>query len=264
MTLRSAGVLAAAMIVAALLAPPAIAEMMDCAAGEELEVVTYDWRLKGFLSFIAGFRFPTSGTGTLATLYRSGQKMGETELRIIADDSKGDQYRYRSVIDLENNRTMESVDGYHFGGRTRSDTTTFDYLTGKARRVRIDTKKGEGETVRFLDFKQANVKDVLTSIHHIRQTAESITGPERHGVFAGGKVYEVLITPGPAKVFFFKGRKLEARLFTITATPENRDRWPGDVEVWITTDDERIPLEIDLGKSMASLRLKARSRFTCP
>jgi hypothetical protein len=261
---RRAGVLTGVLIAATLLAPSAFAEMMDCAPGEELEVVTYDWKLKGFLSFIAGLRFPTRGTGTLATLYRTGEKTGETELRIIADDAKGDRYRYRSLIDLEKNRTMESVDGYHFSGRTRSDTTTFDYENGKARRVRIDTKKGKGETVRFVDFAQANVKDVLTSIHHIRQTAESITSPERHGVFAGGKVYEVLITPGTTKTIFFKGRKLEARLFTITATPEDRDRWPGDVEVWITTDDEQIPLVIDLGKSMASLRLEAVSRFTCP
>lgn len=255
------GILAAILLCAPMTAS---AETIDCNAGERLEVVTYDWNLKGFLSIIAGIRFPTSGSGTLATLKRSGAAIAETELRIQSNEAKNDRYRYFSVIDLEKNRTIESLDGYQFGGRTKSDTATFDYDAGKARRVRLDSKKGPGETVRFESFSGTNVKDVLTSIHHIRQSAGRMTKPERHGVYAGGKVYEVLITPGTTKSFFLKGRKYEARLFTITATPENRDKWPGDVEVWITTDADRIPLEIDLGKSMASLRLKATNRFTCP
>lgn len=262
---RRPGIAAVLSLVTAIVScPVAEAERIECQAGEKLEVVTYDWKLKGFLSIIAGLRFPTSGTGTLATLYRSDERVAETELRILADEAKGDRYRYRSIIDLSENRTVESIDGYHFDGRTKSDTTTLDYEKGKARRVRTDTKKGPGETVRFEDFKGANVKDVLTSIHHIRQSADEITKPQRHGVFAGGKFYEVLLTPGATKQFVLGGKRREGRLFTITAIPEERERWPGDIEVWISTDDDRIPLEIDLGKSMASVRLKAVSRFTCP
>jgi len=247
-----------------LAAPQASGDRVECSPGEELEVVTYYWRLKGFLSFIAGFRFPTNGTGTLATLYKNGKEVADTELRIITDEAKGDRYRYRSVIDLTKNRTIESVDGYDFEGRTKVDTTTLDYEKHKARRARIDTKRGEGETIHFSDFTGDNVKDVLTSIHHIRKSMGEIKEPQRQDVFAGGKVYPVLITPGKTKAFIFKGRKVEGRLYTITATPENRDRWPGDVEVWITTDEDRIPIEIDLGKSMASLHLQAVARFTCP
>ena len=247
-----------------LLSIPAFADRIDCGPGENLEVVSYDWKLKGFLSFIAGLRFPTSGSGTLATVYLAGEEIVETELRIITDNATGDRYRYHSVIDISEKRTVQSFDGYQFEGRTKSDTTTFDYSKGKTRRVRIDTKKGSGETVRFDEFKGTNVKDVLTAINHIRKSSHEITAPQRQGVFAGGKVYEVLITPGSTRNFSFGGRRVEGKLFTITATPENRDRWPGDVEVWITTNDERIPLEIDLGKSMASLRLKAVGRYTCP
>jgi hypothetical protein len=254
----------AVLLIAGVLAPaPARAETVTCAPGERLDVVSYDWRLKGFLSFIAGLKFPTRGTGALATLYHTDGTV-DTELRIIANERNGDRYHYRSVIDLDENRTLESVDGYHFDGRTKSDTTTFDYEKGKARRVRLDTKKGDGETVRFEDFSGTNVKDVLTSIYHIRQTAGEMDEPQRHGVFAGGKIYEVLITPGGTKMFQFDGRTLNARVFTITATPENRNKWPGDVNVWITTDEDRLPVQIDLGKSMASLRLDAVTRFSCP
>jgi hypothetical protein len=252
-------------VLTALLSPrTSFADSLECEPGERLDVVLYDWKLRGFLSIVAGMRFPTSGSGTLVTAYRRGGEIAETELRINADSAKGDRYRYRSVIDLKNNRSVESIDGYQFSGRTKSDTTTFDYENGKARRVRIDTKKGSGETIRYDTFPGSNVKDVLTSIHHIRQSSSEMKEPERHGVFAGGKVYEVLITPGTTRKFSFDGRQVEGRLFTITATPENRDKWPGDVKVWITTDRDRLPVEIDLGRSMASLKLQAVSRFSCP
>lgn len=261
---RALRILSALALIASAGTTSSFADSVECEPGERLDVVLYDWKLRGFLSLVAGIKFPTSGSGTLATLYRSGGAIAETELRINADSGKGDRYRYRSVIDLGKNRSIESIDGYQFDGRTKSDTTTFDYENGKTRRVRVDTKKGKGETVRFDTFSGDNVKDVLTSIHHIRRSSAEITRPERHGVFAGGKVYEVLITPGTTRMFEFDGRQVEARLFTITATQENREKWPGDVKVWITADEHRLPIEIDLGRSMAAVKLQAVSRFSCP
>ena len=251
------------LIVLVSLGSTTFAEHIECKAGERLDVVSYDWKLKGFLSWIAGLKFPTKGTGTLATLYKV-DGTADTELRIITNEDDGDLYGYRSVIDLEKERTMVSMDGFKFEGRTKNDTTTFDYETGKARRVRSDTDKGAEETVRFTDFDSENVKDVLTAIHHISQTAEEINRPQRAEVFAGGKLYEVLITPGTTKSLEFDGKKVESKLFTITATPENKKKWPGDVKVWITSDDARLPIRIDLGKSMASLKLEAVARYSCP
>jgi hypothetical protein len=262
MKLRSvSAVLFAVAVVAG--AAGARAERLDCGTNRRMEVVTYDWELNGFLSFFAGFRFPTEGSGTLATVVRSNATVA-TELRIASDEGERDLYQYQSEIDPVTLGTLVSLDGYKFEGRHRATTTTFDYAAKTMRREKVDTKKGGPPTVRFDPIPQGEIRDVLSVIYFLRKRATKLQEPMETKVYSNGKLYSVLLTPGGVSTVALGGTKVSAKQYTISATDAETKKWPGDVSFWLTHDEQAIPARILIRQKGASLDLKARALYSCP
>ncbi len=230
---------------------------LSCNTGN-VEEFRYSWRLRGGVRFLAGLVFPTSGVGNLKTTY------GDTihsELLITAPNGKqGGFYAYESDID-EHGKTLMTYHGYAWGKKSRHEETVFDYTKGLAR-MRKQTPGETKNRVRKLPAGEQDFRDVLTAIHYLRQNAGTMSQPVQTSIFSDGKEYPVIFRPGDRKSFMLDGKPTSARGFEIVDAPGGR-KWPGGVTVWLTSDDRRVPVRIEIEQSMASLQLDLKKIESC-
>ena len=95
---------------------------------------------------------------------------------------------------------------------------------------------------------------MLTAIYFLRQNADKMHAPLATSIFSDGKEYPVIFRPGERKSFMIEGKATTARSFQIVDAPGGK-KWPGGVTVWLTSDDRRLPVRIEIQQSMASLQL---------
>ncbi|HEY5610760.1 MAG TPA: DUF3108 domain-containing protein, partial [Thermoanaerobaculia bacterium] len=99
------------------------------------------------------------------------------------------------------------------------------------------------------------LRDVLTGIYFLRQNAETITAPMVSEIYSDGKLYPVLYSPLGLQRMTIGGEMMTVRGYQISATPDAQRRWPGGVKVWLTDDDRRVPVRIEIRHSLAALQL---------
>lgn len=214
------------------------------------ETLRYEWRLRGVLSWIARVKFPTSGTGVLQTSPRGGGV--DSSLRVNAGGQ--DYLEYRSRMDESARRTLTSVNGYSFGSKSERKETVYDYSANVARVA----EREEGQTsskTRPLPVDEA--RDVLTTIAYLREHAGAISKPLTTDVFADGKPYRVTIQPEGVQSAEWQGRRVPARVFRVVAAPGAKKKF-GGLTVWLSEDEQRLPLRILLDQQYASIDLKLR------
>jgi hypothetical protein len=213
------------------------------------EMLRYDWRLRGLLSWVAGVRFPTSGTGILQNSPRGTTV--DSQLRVNAGGK--DFIEYRSSMDASR-RTLASMNGYSFGSKSEHKETVYDYTANVARLAERD--KGQIETkTRPLNVEEA--RDVLTTITFLREHAATINGPLTTDVYAEGKAYRVTIKPDGLKSAEWQGKQVPARVFRVVAAPGAQKKFPG-LTVWLSEDAQRLPLRIVIDQQYASLDLRLK------
>jgi hypothetical protein len=81
-----------------------------------------------------------------------------------------------------------------------------------------------------------------------------MSAPMHTNIFSDGKEYPVVFKPGVQKPFIIEGKVVNAKAFHIVDAPGGK-KWPGGVTVWLTNDDRRVPVRIEIQQSMASLQL---------
>ncbi len=216
-----------------------------------VEEFRYSWRLRGGVGLIAGLMFPTKGVGNLKTTF------GETihsELLITAPNGKqGGFYAYESDMDDRGAKTLMTYHGYAWGKKARNERTVFDHAKGLARIQKQTTEETENK-VKKLPASNDEVRDVLTAIVYLRQNAASLSKPITTTIYSDGKEYPVIFKPGEVKAFTVEGQRVTARAFHIVDAPGGK-KWSGGVTVWLTSDDRRVPVRIEIQQSMASLQL---------
>ena len=221
------------------------------ALASDTEEFRYSWRLRGGVRFLAGLVFPTNGVANFQTKY------GETihsELLITAPNGKqGGYYAYESDMDDHGGKTLMTFHGYSWNNKARNERTTFDHKKGLAR-IHKQTPEETAYRVKKLPASNDEVRDVLTAIVYLRQNAATIHGPITTTIYSDGKAYPVIFKPGIAKVFAVEGKNTFARAFHIVDAPGGK-KWSGGVTVWLTNDDRRVPVRIEIQQSMASLQL---------
>ena len=242
-----------------LCALPASATDKTCLAYGPTEQLRYSWRLRGGLAWVAGLRFPTSGTGQLNTSKETADSINST-LRITSQPGEEGFYEYISDMDASASRTLMSYHAYEWGGSNRREQTFFDYVKSLAR-IHKDTPKGHEYKVKKLPVDSP--RDVLTGIFFLRQNSQTIEEPLASEIYSDGKLYPVLFRPTGTATVDFEGKKTVVRKFLITARPGSEQKWPGGVEVWLTQDERRIPVRIELQRSFATLRLELERIEAC-
>jgi hypothetical protein len=215
-----------------------------------VEEFRYSWRLRGGVRLLAGLMFPTSGVGNLRTTF------GDTihsELLITAPNGKqGGFYAYESQMD-ERAKTLMTYHGYAWGEKSRNERTVFDYVKGLAR-IRKQTPEEVENRVKKLPGASDEYRDILTAIYVLRQNAKTMNAPLQTSIYSDGREYPVIFRPGVAKQFVIEGKKTTARAFHIVDAPGGK-KWSGGVTVWLTNDDRRVPVRIEIQQSLASLQL---------
>lgn len=214
------------------------------------EVLRYDWKLRGALSWVAGLKFPTSGTGVLQTVPRAGTV--ESQLRVSAGGR--DYIEYHSRMEPSARRTLASANGFSFGSRSERKETVYDYSARVARLAQFEQGATETKT-RPLPVDEA--RDVLTTIAYLRENAGSITALLTTDVYADGKPYRVTIRPEAVAAIQWQGRLVPARAFHVASAPGAKKKFAG-LTVWLSDDAQRLPLRIVLDQQYASLDLRLR------
>lgn len=240
----------------ALVALPAAAADLNCHGPANTEEFHYTWRLRGGMSWIAGLVFPTSGVGELKTSYPPNANIN-SEL-LITTTGKSGFYVYETQMDDAGNTHM-TYHGYSWGKKWRKERTMFDYVR---RIAHIHKETPEKPSDKDVAMPPETLRDILTAIHYIRQNADKIRGTTTTSIYSDGKLYPVLLRPIARRVFTIGATRVSALGFEIVDAPGGR-KWPGGVNVWISEDARRIPFEIDIKESMASLQLELKSIESC-
>ena len=228
-----------------------------------LEQLRYAWRLKGGVRLIAGLFFPTKGVGNLRTTYPAGSDHAiRSELLITAPAGKQDGfYAYESQIDDRDAKTLMTYHGYAWGKKARNERTVFDY-TKRLARIRKETTEEVENRVKKLPDTQVETRDVLTAIYFLRQHADTLKAPMQTSIYSDGREYPVIFRPGEKSTLTIEGRGVAVRQFDIVDAPGGR-KWQGGVKVWLSTDERRIPVRIEISQSIASMQLDLQSIDSC-
>jgi hypothetical protein len=236
----------------------AFAADLTCNNLGNVESFHYSWRLKGGVRFLAGLMFPTTGVGNLRNTY--GDKL-HSELLITAPNGKqGGFYEYQSDIDASG-KTLMTSHGYAWGKKSRTERTIFDYVKGLARMHKQTPEESENR-VKKLPAGEDEFRDILTAIHYLRQHADTLNAPIQTVVYSDGKEYPVIFKPGARKTFVIEGKQTAARGFEIVDAPGGK-KWQGGVTVWLTSDDRRVPVRIEIQQSLAALQLDLQKIESC-
>lgn len=240
---------------------PASAAELNCHGPSNVEDFRYSWRMRGGLSIIASLVFPTSGVGQLKTEFPNGtDRTINSELLITSRDKSG-FYVYESEMDAAGEKTLMSYHGYAWKNKSRKERTLFDYVKRLAR-MHKETPDKQWDKVEPLP--SDSLRDILTAIYFLRQNAPSIKGPITTTIYSDGHSYPVLMRPIERRVFDIEGQHVTALGFEIVDAPNSGGKkWPGGIRVWLSADARRIPFEIDIQQSMASLQLQLQSVESC-
>lgn len=241
----------------------ASASDLNCKGPANVEEFRYSWRLRGGVRFLAGLVFPTSGVGNLRTTYPSAEDQSiHSELLITAPNGKKDgYYAYESQMDATGTKTLMTYHGYAWGKKSRNERTIFDYVKRLAR-IRKESPEEVENRVKKLPPSDAEFRDILTAIYFLRQNAHTISAPLITTIYSDGREYPVIFRPGVRRTFVIAGKTTWARGFEIVDAPGGK-KWPGDVKVWLSDDERRIPFRIDIQQSVASLQLDLQSVEAC-
>jgi len=230
-----------------------------CNAAGNVEEFQYSWRLRGGIRLLAGLMFPTSGVGNLKTTF-GGDRI-HSELVITAPNGKqGGYYAYESDMDQAGQKTLMTFHGYAWGRKSRTERTIFDYGKGLARITRQTPDELENKVKKLPQSDE--FRDVLTAIYYLRQNAPAITGTLQTSIYSDGKEYPVVFRRGDQGSFTIDGRDVMAHGYHIADAPGGR-KWPGGVTVWITADESRMPVRIEIEQSLASMQLDLRKIQSC-
>ena len=199
------------------------------AEGRESEVIHYRWKILGLAGLVARFLFPARGVGELTTTRLDARHLA-SELRITADgDGDAEYWAYGSTIDPAGARVLAAWNSYSFRGRH---------------------KRKDAEL-------EGSVIDVPSGIYLLR--TDPPTSRRELRIWADGNVYPVTMVSGGTVRRRVADEVRELRHFWIEGrnVPGER-RWKGRLEVWLTPDEEAVPVEILFKSRRGKVRLRQR------
>ena len=214
------------------------------------ETLQYNWSMRGGLSWLAGFKFPTSGTGLLTSTTNGGNIT--SSLRITSPKEPSAALVYESTMTPTGDHTVASVEGYNWQDKRRHVRSFFDAVKNLLR-IEKTTPKGTEQQVK--PWTDGDVRDVLTAIQFLRVNGSTLTAPVTSTVYSNGKAYPVVITPAGSPTV----NNVATKQFRIQAAPGAAAKYPGEVRLWISDDDRRVPVRIELAQKLATVRLDLSS-----
>lgn len=215
-------VLAVALAAAVLVSSPVRA------AGGEGELLVYRWRLLGFFGVISGLFFPASGEGELS-VHRNPDGELVSELLITSRASKTpDYFRYGAQLDPESGRTLRAWSSQLWRGKRKEKESAID---------------------------AAGVVDVASAIALLRRERPQVE--LRLEIWSDGKLYPIAIVPEGRELRTVLGRRLQTRHYAVRPVElPGRRVWKGELDLWLADDGVATPVEIQVARAPARVRLE--------
>lgn len=191
------------------------------------EVLTYRWRLQGFLRGLAIFSMPADGSATL-THRDLGGGHESIELYLVSDRNEdGEYFRYGSERDATTGLALRAWSSSRWRGESKS------------REARID---------------QARVVDIASAILLLRR--DPPRRPRQLEIWSDGRLYPVLVVPQEVEQKRLHGVAVAARRYSIRPIqlPQRRV-WKGEIDLWLAADPAATPVAIRVERSLASVML---------
>jgi hypothetical protein len=121
--------------------------------------------------------------------------------------------------------------------------------------TRVQKQDDEGTEVKVRQLASTTPQDVLTSIYYLRQHADEVTAPRTMQIYTGGKPYLFRVVPQPVTTTKIDTRTYRVRPFTLTPLTEGKR---GEVRVWLSEDERRIPVRIEMEQKYGTLKLDVK------
>lgn len=199
------------------------------AVADKPEVLRFRWRLEGVQGFVAKLFgvVPTSGDGVMTL---SSDAEGRLEVRFTATSEKAgenDHWTYETLVDLAEWRTLRVRETYKFRKKEREKN---------------------------FDLAEREVIDVLSGLQLLRHEPSSATG--RDTIWSDGKTYPVEVTGRGTQTLDVNGREVPVRMYQLRGVrQEGKRRWKARADVWLSADDDALPVEMLYRQSLGRLRL---------
>jgi hypothetical protein len=202
-------------------------------AGEEFH---YHWQLRNLVGYIAGLFLPRQGNGEL-TFKDDGNGHLRSELVITSPDSHdGEFWRYGSEIDSRTLQPLRAWTSYFWRGRSKTKTREID---------------------------QKGVLDVVSGLYAIRHDLPKET--QRLEIWSDGDIFPAAIIPLGHESLKIGGRSVDTVHYAIRSVDvPGRLKWKGKVDFWFATDPAATPVEIEISRSLADVRLVLQPGMSPP
>ena len=194
----------------------------------------YHWRLGNVVGTVLGLFLPRQGEGELAfKMQKDGHLRGE--LLITSSDSKqGEYWRYGSEIDPHTLQPIRAWTSFFWRGRSKSTSD---------------------------EIEQKGVLDISCAIYTIRH--EPFQKPRDMEIWSDGKIYPVTVLPMGDEVRTIANQKIETRHYAIRGRDlPDRRKWTAKVDFWLAKDAAATPVEIQISRRLADVRLELRPGAT--
>lgn len=195
------------------------------------ETFEYRWSLVGFGGLIARLFLPSHGEGVL-TYERQADGKVVSDLLITSEHSKqGEYWRYGSVIDPRKGESVRAWSSYRWRGEEKSKEQ---------------------------DVEEPGVRDIVAGIRALR--LDPPDKPRPMEIWSDGKIYPVVVIPKNRETRRLGDHEVPVRRYTVRGVDvEGRNPWKGSMELWLADDAISTPVEIQLERSLAKLRLELTS-----
>jgi|HubBroStandDraft_3_1064219.scaffolds.fasta_scaffold02367_3 hypothetical protein len=202
-------------------------------AGEEFH---YRWQLGNLVGYLAGLFLPRSGNGEL-TFRDDHNGHLLTELVITSPDGHdGEYFRYGSEIDDRTLQPLRAWTSYFWRGRSKS---------------------------KVKEIEQKGVLDIVSGLYVIRRQLPQ--QEQRLEIWSDGDIFPAAIIPRGREKRLIGGRPIDTLHYAIRPVSEpGRPRWKGKIDFWFATDPAATPVEIDISRSLADVRLVLQSGMSPP
>jgi hypothetical protein len=194
----------------------------------------YHWHLGNVVGTVLGLFFPHQGDGELAfKMQKDGHLRGE--LLITSPESRqGEYWRYGSEIDPHTLQPIRAWSSFFWNGRSKSTSD---------------------------EIEQKGVFDISCAIYSIRH--EPFQKPRDMEIWSDGKIYPVTVVPKGDEVRIIADRKVETRHYAIRGRDlPDRRKWTAKVDFWLAKDSAATPVEIQISRRLADVRLELRPPAT--
>jgi hypothetical protein len=190
------------------------------------ESLAYRWTLKGLVGRLASVVLPGQGRGELRS--HEGGAGRVTELEITSPAAKSGEF-------------------FLYGGETRANGSTAMAWSSYRWNGKQSNKRDKVE--------EAGVVDVASGIHLIRERQPAGTMPMR--IWSDGKVYPVQVQRLKSEQIVVPAGTFTAQHYRVRGvrTPGQR-YWKGGLDIWLAQDAEATPVQIQVERGFARVRLE--------